>query len=142
MSVARLLLEKGREVLTVPPRATLQVVIDTLATNHVGSLVVVDTFGTMMGIVSERDVVRAIARSGSHALHDIVAEYMTTNVRTANETDDVDAVLQMMNDGRFRHVPIVERGRLVGLVSQGDAIKYRLDEMKVEQAALRQYILA
>ena len=142
MSIGRLLQEKGRMVLTVPPRATLQVAIDLLATQHVGSLVVVDAFGAMLGIVSERDVVRAIAKRGGRALDDVVANYMTVDVTTASEADDVDTVLQSMNDGRFRHVPIVDGARLVGIVSQGDAIKYRLSEMEVEHTAFRQYISA
>ncbi len=142
MSVDRLLQGKGRDVLTISPRATLQVVVDVLAIKHVGSLVVTDSFGMILGIVSERDVVRALAKRGSSALDDIVADYMTTDVTIAHEEDDVDAVLQLMNDGRFRHMPILDGKRLVGIVSQGDAIKYRLNQVKAEEVALREYISA
>lgn len=142
MSVGGILRDKGREVFTLSSRATLQVVIDVLATRHVGSLVITDTFGSMIGIISERDVVRAIAARGSRALDDFVADYMTTDVTIAREDDDIDALLSKMSEGRFRHVPIFDGDRLAGIVSQGDAIKFRLGEMKVEHAAIREYILA
>ena len=142
MSVGRLLKEKGREVLTVSSSSILQAVVDVLAAKHVGSIVVTGVSGAMVGIVSERDVVRAIAQHGDRALRVGVAEYMTKNVTTAHEADDIDAVLLMMTDGRFRHVPILDGNHLVGIVSQGDAVKFRLRELKIEHAAVRDYIAA
>ena len=142
MSIGRLLQEKGREVLTISSDAFLQAVIDMLATNNVGSIVITDALGTMVGIVSERDVVRAIARHGDCALGTCVADVMTTDVITAHDADDIDALLQVMTEGRFRHVPIFDDSRLVGIVSQGDAVKFRLSELKIEHAAFREYIAA
>lgn len=142
MSVGRLLQEKGREVFTISSDATISALVDELATKHVGAIVITDAFGTMVGIVSERDVVRALARHGDHALGACVAEYMTANVTIAHDADDIDALLLVMTDGRFRHVPIFDGSRLVGLVSQGDAVKFRLSELKIEHAAFRDYIAA
>jgi CBS domain-containing protein len=142
MSVGRLLQEKGREVFTIPTDGTLQAVVDLLAQKHVGSLVITDALGKLVGIVSERDVVRAIARHGYRALRAGVTEYMTAGVTTARDADDIDALLLVMTAGRFRHVPVLDDNRLVGIVSQGDAIKFRLSELKIEHALVRDYIAA
>ena len=140
MTVARILASKGRELTTVPRRSTLRDVVDVLAAKHIGALVVIDADGRMIGIVSERDVVRAIANRGVDALEDAVADHMTTTVVTASETDSVIEVAQRMSHGRFRHMPVLKNGELVGIVSVGDAIKYRLEQMEQEQLALRDYI--
>ncbi len=140
MTIARILANKGRAVTTVPPRATLRDVVDVLAAKHIGALVITDDGGAMVGIVSERDVVRAIARRGVDALEDLVSDHMTKDVVTAVESDSVIHVMQTMSAGKFRHMPILEVGRLVGLVSTGDAVKYRLEQMESEQSALREYI--
>ncbi len=139
MTVARILANKGRSVATVPPRATLRDVVDVLAARHIGALVIADA-GAMVGIVSERDVVRAVARRGVDALEDPVSDHMTRDVVTASEADSVIHVVQTMSAGKFRHMPVVQGGALVGLVSIGDAIKYRLEQMESEQTALREYI--
>ena len=140
MTVARILANKGRTVTTVPPHATLRDVVDVLAAKHLGALVIADAAGAMVGIVSERDVVRAIARRGVDAMDDSVSDHMTRNVITASEADSVIQVVQTMSAGKFRHMPVLEAGVLVGLVSTGDAIKYRLEQMESEQSALREYI--
>ncbi len=140
MTVARILANKGRTVTTVPPRATLRDVVDVLAAKHIGALVIADAAGAMVGIVSERDVVRAIARRGVDALDDPVSDHITRDVVTACEADSVIQVVQTMSAGKFRHMPVVEAGALVGLGSTGDAVKYRLEQMEDEQSALRAYI--
>ena len=140
MTVARILAGKGRAVTTVQPHATLRDVIDVLATKHIGALVVVDVGGSMQGIVSERDVVRALAKEGTAALDDSVSRYMTRDVVTTTEGEGVVDVARKMSAGRFRHMPVVLDGRLTGMVSVGDAIKYRLEQMEAEQSALREYI--
>ena len=94
----------------------------------------------MAGIVSERDVVRAIAQRGPDALDHPVSDYMTRNVVTTTASEDIIAAVQKMSEGRFRHMPVMEGDRLVGLISTGDAVKYRLEQMEHEQAALRDYI--
>ena len=140
MTVARILANKGRSVATVPSRATLRDVVDVLAAKHIGALVIIDDAGAMVGIVSERDVVRAIARRGVDAMEDSVSDHMTRDVVTAADADSVIHVVQTMSAGKFRHMPVVQGGGLVGLVSIGDAIKYRLEQMESEQTALREYI--
>lgn len=140
MTVARILARKGRSITTAQPHATLTDVIAILAAKHIGALVVVDAAGTMLGIVSERDIVRAIADHGPDALRDPVSHIMTKAVVTACEEDGVIQIAQKMSAGRFRHMPVVRDGRLVGIVSIGDAIKYRLEQMEQEQNALREYI--
>jgi CBS domain-containing protein len=140
MSVAHILASKGRDVVTMQPQHTLRDVIDALAAKHIGALIITDLQGKMHGIVSERDVVRAIAHHGADALEDPVSNYMTKNVVTATEDASVLEVVGKMSTGRFRHMPIVTDGKLVGIVSIGDAIKFRLAQMEEEQSALREYI--
>jgi CBS domain-containing protein len=140
MTVARILASKGRELTTVTRQSTLRDIVDVLAAKHIGALVVANADGRMIGIVSERDVVRAIANRGVDALEDPVSDHMTSEVVTASETDSVIEVAQRMSRGRFRHMPVLKNGELVGIVSVGDAIKYRLEQMEQEQLALRDYI--
>ena len=140
MTVARILAGKGRDIVTMQPHQTLRDIVDVLAAKHIGALIVADAKGDMLGILSERDVVRAIARHGADALEDPASNYMTTNVVTANEDDSVLGVVTKMSNGRFRHMPVLKDGVLVGIVSVGDAIKYRLAQMEQEHSALREYI--
>lgn len=140
MTVARILASKGRDVVTMRPTATLRDVVDMLAAKHIGALVVTDDDNRIAGILSERDVVRAVARHGADALEDPVGNFMTKDVVTATEDATVLSVVGKMSSGRFRHMPIVADGKLVGIVSVGDAIKYRLAQMEQEQSALREYI--
>ena len=140
MTVACILKQKGRSVATIGAQQTLRDAVDILAAKHIGSLVVTDPDERMVGIISERDVVRMIARRGCDALDDAVSEVMTNDVVTASENDSVISVVQRMSEGRFRHMPITAEGRLVGMVSTGDAVKYRLEQMEQEQSALREYI--
>lgn len=140
MTVARILARKGRRVTSVRPGTTLRDVVDILADQHIGALIVTDTSERLLGIVSERDVVRAIARNGPDALDRAVSDYMTARVITAAESDSVVHIAQTMSEGRFRHMPVLENGRVVGIVSMGDAIKFRLEQMERDQDALREYI--
>jgi CBS domain-containing protein len=140
MTVARILARKGRHVTLAEPHATLRDVVDILAEKHIGALIIADVSGAMLGIVSERDVVRAIANLGPDALDDAVSRHMTKEVVTARDDDSVMAIAQKMSSGRFRHMPVIENGRVVGIVSTGDAIKYRLEQMERDQDALREYI--
>lgn len=140
MTVARILAGKGRNVATIAPHGTLRDVSKILAAKHIGALVVVDATGKMLGIVSERDVVRSIAEHGEESLDYPVSRVMTTKVVTASEDDSVLEIAQKMSSGRFRHMPVLAGGRLVGIVSTGDAVKYRLEQMQQEQDALKEYI--
>ena len=140
MTVACILQRKGREVSTVEPTLTLRDVVDVMDAKHIGAMVILVGDGGLLGIVSERDVVRAIAQRGPDALDHPVSDYMTRNVVTTSEHESIVAAVQKMSDGRFRHMPVMENGRLAGLISTGDAVKYRLEQMEQEQAALRDYI--
>ena len=140
MTVARILAGKGRSVTTVHPHATMREVVEVLADKHIGAIVVADDEGAMKGIVSERDVVRTLAKRGVEAMDAPVSSFMTRDVVSASEEDDVIEVARKMTIGRFRHMPVVADGRLVGIVSTGDAVKYRLEQMEAEQSALREYI--
>ena len=141
MTVARILAGKGRAVTTVKPHATMQEVIEVLAAKHIGAIVIADDEGVMKGIVSERDVVRTLAKRGTAAMDDSVSSFMTREVVAASEDDGVIDIARRMSAGRFRHMPVLgDDGRLVGIVSTGDAVKYRLEQMEAEQSALREYI--
>jgi len=140
MTVARILSEKGREVFTTQPHRTLKEVIDLLAAKGVGAVVVADASMSVLGILSERDVVRVISQHGAAALGDQVSRYMTPKVTTVKLDDTVDHVMQTMTEGRFRHVPVVEDGRLIGIVSIGDVVKRHVNMIESERKALREYI--
>ncbi len=140
MTVGQILAQKGRAVTTVQPHATVRDVVDALAAKHIGAIVVADIHGRMHGIVSERDVVRALAANGCDALEDAVSGIMTKDVVIATEADDVLDVVSRMSRGRFRHMPVMADGRIAGIISTGDAVKYRLEQMEQEQSALREYI--
>lgn len=140
MTVGCILSRKGRDVTTAQQDATLRQVAETLASRHIGALLIVDGEGAMIGIVSERDIVRAIAADGAEALDARAADVMTRNVVTATEDDDVIATAQRMTQGRFRHMPVMKEGRISGIISTGDAIKYRLEQMEQEHSALKDYI--
>jgi CBS domain-containing protein len=140
MTVARILSEKGREVFTTQPHRTLKEVIDLLGSKGVGAVVVADASMSVLGILSERDVVRVIAQNGAAALDDPVSRHMTAKVTTVTRSDTIDHVMQTMTEGRFRHVPVVEDGRLIGIVSIGDVVKRHVNMIDSERQALREYI--
>ena len=140
MTVARILSEKGREVFTTQPHRTLKEVVDLLAGKGVGAVVVADATMSVLGILSERDVVRVIAKHGAAALDDPVSRHMTPKVITVTRNDTVDHVMQTMTEGRFRHVPVVEDGRLVGIISIGDVVKRHVNMIDSERQAMREYI--
>ena len=140
MTVARILSEKGREVFTTQPHRTLKEVIDLLASKGVGAVVVSDASMSVLGILSERDVVRVIAQYGAAALDDAVSRHMTAKVITVTRGDTIDHVMQTMTQGRFRHVPVVEDGRLIGIISIGDVVKRHVNMIDSERQALREYI--
>ena len=142
MTVARILDEKGRDVFTTQPHRTLKEVIELLAERGVGAVVVSDASLSVLGILSERDVVRVIARDGASALDNPVSRYMTPKVITATRDDTIDHAMQTMTAGRFRHVPIVEAGRLIGIVSIGDLVKSKIAETEAEAENLKAYISA
>jgi CBS domain-containing protein len=142
MTVARILAEKGRDVFTTQPHRTLKEVIDLLAEKGVGAVVVADASMSVLGILSERDVVRVIAQHGAAALGDQVSRHMTPKVVTVTRDSTIDQVMETMTQGRFRHMPVVEDGRLIGIVSIGDVVKRHVSALDSERQALREYITA
>lgn len=140
MTVARILAEKGRDVLTTQPHRTLKEVAAQLAAKGVGAVVVSDATNAVLGIVSERDVVRAIGVGPTSVLEEPVSRHMTAKVTTIDERATIDQVMALMTQGRFRHMPVVEDGRLVGIVSIGDVVKRHVNALDSERQALRDYI--
>ncbi len=140
MTVARILKEKGRDVLTTQPHRTLKEVAALLAERGVGAAVVSDAAMSVLGIVSERDIIRAIGAGSASALEEPVSRHMTSRVTTVSESASIDHVMETMTAGRFRHMPVVEHGRLVGIVSIGDVVKRHVDALDNERRALREYI--
>ena len=140
MNVAAILKLKGREVITTAPDMTLLDIANLLGTNRIGCVVVTGIHGKVIGIVSERDIVREIARAGSKVLKEPVASCMTKAVVSCREADTIDKLMAEMTAHRFRHMPVVEKGRLIGLVSIGDVVKMRIAEAEMEAAAMRDYI--
>lgn len=140
MNVARILKEKGRAVFTIPPETLVASAVETLAKERVGALVVCDEDSHVIGIISERDIVRILANEGANSLDQPVASYMTRDVLTCVERDSVNWLMEEMTTRRFRHLPVVEGGRLIGIVSIGDVVKHRLAAAELEAASMREYI--
>lgn len=142
MLVKHILGEKGREVIAISSDATLSEAARLLARKRIGAIVVRDEAGNLAGILSERDVVRAVAEGSVAALAHAVGTYMTRAVATCSESDSIEDLMEMMTIGRFRHVPVVDEGRLSGIVSIGDVVKTRIAETVEEATSLRAYITA
>ncbi len=140
MNVATILKQKGRAVSTVPPTITLQEVAKRLTQRRIGALVVVGARGEIEGIISERDIIRALSEAGGSCLQRPVAETMTRQVVTCQETDTLDELMAMMTQRRFRHLPVVTDGDLVGIISIGDVVKHHVAEIEMEATAMRAYI--
>ena len=140
MTVKAILSVKGTDVFTIEPTANLAGAARLLADRKVGALVVTGPDRRVIGIVSERDIVQELAAHGTAALELPLTDIMTRNVTTCGIGDTISMVMERMTNGKFRHLPVVEQGRLAGLVSIGDVVKHRLKEMEREQSALRDYI--
>jgi CBS domain-containing protein len=143
MQVRHILHDKGRDVAAMSSHATISDAAQMLTDMKIGALVVKDKTGKLTGIISERDLVHAIAKSGAAALTQQVGDHMTPAPQTCVETDTVESVMEVMTRGRFRHVPVLDDDRrLCGMVSIGDVVKTRIAETVSEAAALRDYISA
>jgi CBS domain-containing protein len=141
MTVKAILSSKGSTVVTIAPAASLAEAAKLLSTHRIGAVIVTGPDAGVIGVLSERDIVRALADRGAPALDLRVEQCMTRRVVTAGEADTVGAIMGQMTAGKFRHIPVVENDRLVGVVSIGDVVKYRLEEVERESNAMRDYIL-
>jgi CBS domain-containing protein len=140
VQVRDVLRHKGRGVATVAPDVTVADLLSRLAENNVGAMVVTSESGSVRGIVSERDVVRALQRTGTSLLSDPVSSIMTTEVTTTSPDDSVESLARIMTESRIRHLPVLEDGRLAGIVSIGDVVKNRIDQLESERESLIGYI--
>jgi CBS domain-containing protein len=140
MTVKTILAEKSTNLITIEPTATLADAVRLLASHRIGAVVVTGADRRLIGILSERDIVRTLSEQGAGALQATVSESMTRKVVTCAETETISEIMERMTAGKFRHVPVVEQGRLIGIISIGDVVKSRLEEMERESDALRDYI--
>jgi CBS domain-containing protein len=140
MTVAAILGQKGRAVATTRAEHTVEQAIALLAARRIGALVVVEGRDRIAGIISERDIVRAIAERGADVLAETVGSIMTRSVTSCRDGDTIDAVMSRMTRGRFRHMPVAENGRLAGIISIGDVVKARIEQVEREAEELRVYI--
>lgn len=140
MQVKDVLRAKGADVATIDPDATVTDLLDLLAERSVGAIVVAGDDGAVTGIVSERDVVRWLQREGAQLLAAPVGQIMTTDVQTCTPAHDVQDVLVLMTERRFRHLPVLDEGRLAGIVSIGDIVKSRIEALLSERNQLESYI--
>jgi CBS domain-containing protein len=140
MTVRAILSRKGRDVSTIAPTATLSEAVNLLAQRRIGAVIVTGADDRVAGILSERDIVRVLSERGPTELQENVAAVMTRKVMTCNESDTIAALMERMTAGKFRHLPVVDQGKLTGVISIGDVVKSRVEEFEGETEALREYI--
>lgn len=142
MFVSDILSHKGGLVFTVSLGSTVAQIAQQLSTRRIGAVLVMADAGNVTGIVSERDLVRAFSRHGAAALELEASQVMTRDVVTCHPDDPIEHVMGLMTSGRFRHLPVMDRDELIGLISIGDVVKARLEETQHETEALKAYISA
>lgn len=140
MNVAHILKIKGRGVVVDRPETPILDIVKDLAERRIGAVVIAEDDDRVVGIVSERDVMWAIANRGADCLDEPVSKIMTSNVMTCTEKDSTTRIMEIMTEGRFRHVPVVDDGKLVGIVSIGDVVKDHIAEVEMEANALKSYV--
>ena len=140
MTVSHILKAKGGEVITAAASAKVSDIAKILSENRIGAVVIIGAGGKIEGIVSERDVVRQVGKDGARALELPVSAIMTKNVRTANEMDSDAALMALMTEHRIRHLPVVTDGKMVGMISIGDVVKYLIEAIERETDDLKAYI--
>lgn len=139
MTVRSILDTKGHQIMSVEPDANLAAAVKLLGEKKIGAVLVMNQ-SRLEGILSERDIVRALGERGAAVLEEPVSEVMTRKVVTCKETDTVAELMETMTTGKFRHLPVIDNGKVVGLISIGDIVKRRVQEYESEQEALRDYI--
>lgn len=142
MKLFNILNDKGRDIVALDPRMDLQEAARILDSKRIGAAVAVNASGKLVGMLSERDIVRLIAEKGADALQLTVADVMTRNVITAGPDTSIEDGLERMTDRRIRHLPVMEGDKLVGIVSIGDLVKQKISVAEAEAEAMKQYIVA
>ena len=140
MIVSSILAAKGGDVVTIEPTATLTSAAQLLSERKIGAVLVLGPGDRIAGILSERDIVRAVAARGPQALDEPVGKAMTRDVVTCSKDDSIGDLMQRMTQGKFRHLPVVEDGKLIGIISIGDVVKERVGEVEQESKAMLDYI--
>ncbi len=140
MNVKAILAAKGGDIVCIEPTADLAAAVKLLSAHRIGAVVIRGAGGRLAGILSERDIMRALSEHGAAALTLSVGQVMTRDVATCGEDDTVASIMERMTEGKFRHMPVVIKGRPAGLVSIGDVVKQRVEEIERESEALRDYI--
>ena len=140
MAVAHILRQKGTSVVTVEPGDSVQTIVDMLAKHRIGAVVVVDAHGGIAGIVSERDVVRAMVGDAAAVVRKTAKDIMTAKVRTCTPHDSEAEIMQVMTESRIRHLPVIANGRVAGMISIGDVVKLRIESMEAEADQMKTYI--
>ena len=140
MTVAAILKHKGYQVTTVGPTASIAEVAEVLATHRIGAALVMDRADQLLGIISERDIVRSLAANGGHTLEMTAGQLMTRALQIATPDTTVEEAMHMMTEGRFRHLPVIDHGRVAGLISIGDVVKARIMQQAHEVDSLRAYV--
>jgi CBS domain-containing protein len=140
MNVKAILAAKGGEIVCIEPTADLAAATQLLSANRIGAVLIRGAGGHIAGILSERDIVRALSQHGAAALSLPIGQVMTREVTTCTEEDNIATIMERMTAGKFRHMPVVSKGHLVGLISIGDVVKLRVGEIESESDALRNYI--
>jgi len=140
MIVKSIIETKGGDVVTLEPSVSLDTAAKLLAKRRIGAVVVLGADDRLVGILSERDIVRAISERGGAAMQEPVSQVMTRKVDTCTLDETLHSIMERMTAGKFRHVPVIEQGRLAGIISIGDVVKHRIVEMEQESDALKSYI--
>jgi len=140
MNVKAILAAKGGDIVSIEPTADLAAAVKLLSAHRIGAVVIRGAGGRLSGILSERDIMRAISEHSAAALTLPVSQVMTRNVATCGEDDSIASIMERMTAGKFRHMPVVAKGELIGLVSIGDVVKQRVGEIEQESEAMRAYI--
>jgi CBS domain-containing protein len=141
MNIGQILKAKGRAVATARPDTPLIEIAAKLAQKKIGAIIIVGDNGKVAGIVSERDIIRKLGERGPSVLDEPVSQSMTANVISCSEASTLDEIMEIMTQGRFRHVPVIEDGALVGIVSIGDVVKNHIAEVEMEVTAMRGYFV-
>ena len=140
MSVARILQSKGSDVISVAPSAAILEVADVLAANKIGAVLVMDAGDKLVGIISERDIVRALAQKGGEVAGSKVSDFMTRELITCAPEATIDQIMSLMTQGRVRHLPVLDKGKLCGMISIGDIVKRRIADVEFEAEEMKRYI--